>query len=101
MTFRVSVRGKFKGLSDAQRKRLADGAEASQVAFTDDGAFSYDRGLSVFTFRVQVPAEAEDDDDEVATLRALDALDAHGYPYEILKTAVTDMRTIKINRKGR
>jgi hypothetical protein len=47
-----------------------------------------------------VPAGPEDGERE-ATERAVAALDAYGYPYRILRVAVTDMRDIKIRRKGR
>lgn len=98
VVFRVSIRGKFEPLSEAQRAALA---AASGIGFTEAGAFSHDPGATVFTFRCQLPAEP-DDDDEVAELKALDVLAAHGLPVrEGYKVAVTDMRDIKIKRKGR
>ncbi|MFC5181793.1 DUF6204 family protein [Actinomadura harenae] len=95
--FRVSIRGKFGDLDDAARTALA-GGDPFGVAFTERGTFTCDGSFSVFTFRVEIPAGPDDDEDD-AGLAALAALDAHGHPYEVLKTAVTDMRDIKIRRK--
>lgn len=94
--FRVTIRGKFEPLSAEQRAKLA---EVSGIGYTEAGAFSHDEGATVFSFRCQVPAEP-DDDEEIAELRAHDLLTAHDLPIrEVLKVAVTDMRAIKIRRK--
>jgi hypothetical protein len=95
--FRVTISGKFDGLTEAGRAAVL---AASEVAFTEKGTFSHDRDLSAFTFRCQVPAGPDDGEAE-ATEGALAALQAHGVPYRVLRTAVTDMRAIKIRRKGR
>ncbi|GAA3607378.1 hypothetical protein GCM10022419_110360 [Nonomuraea rosea] len=95
--FRVTIRGKFKGLDEAGREavRATEGA-----AYTEAGTFTHDGSMSAFTFRCQVAAEPGDGEDEGA-LGAMVALEAHGHPYEILQIGVTDMRDIKIRRKGR
>ncbi|TQS30848.1 hypothetical protein FLW16_00710 [Microbispora sp. KK1-11] len=95
--FRVTIRGKFKGLDDAGRAAVT---AAGGAAYTEGGTFTNDASVSAFTFRCQVPAGPDDGEDEAA-LGAMAALDAHGHPYEILRVAVTDMRQIKIRRKGR
>ncbi|WP_245627878.1 DUF6204 family protein [Actinomadura oligospora] len=97
--FRVSIRGRFGDLDDEARAALR-GGDPFATAFTGRGTFTCDGSLSVFTFRVEVPAGPDDDEDD-AGLAALAALDAHGHPYDVLKTAVTDMRDIKIRRKRR
>jgi hypothetical protein len=94
--FRVTIRGKFKGLDDAGRATMTAGSGA---AYTEVGTFTHDASVSTFTFRCQVPAGPDDDEDDAALL-AMAALEAHGYAHEILQVAVTDMRTIKIRRKG-
>ncbi|MEV6110058.1 DUF6204 family protein [Streptomyces sp. NPDC051940] len=99
--FRVSVRGKFKDLDERQRESLRAEAGVMQTAFSEEGSFSYDSGLSVFTFRVQLAPESDDEDEDDAGLRALAALEARGYPHEVIKVAVTDMRAIKIPSKRR
>ena len=97
--FRVTIRGKFNGLSEAGRAALAGGADAFEMAFTPEGSFTYDRSPPAFTFRCQVPVEAETDGEKEAADRAAARLRAHGYPVTILRVAVTDMREIKIRRK--
>ncbi|MDA0631958.1 DUF6204 family protein [Nonomuraea sp. MCN248] len=97
--WRVTVRGKFQGLDAAARAAVL---AAGGTAYTDAGTFTHDATVSVFTFRCQVPAGPDDEDDEdAAALRALAALEAYGCPYEVLKIAVTDLRTIRVRRKGR
>ncbi|MER7016151.1 DUF6204 family protein [Saccharopolyspora sp. NPDC000359] len=95
--FRVTIRGKFDGISEAGREQVR---AAEGPAFTEAGTFTYDSSVSAFTFRCQVPAHDEDDDDKVATRRALAALQAHGHPHQVLRVAVTDMRQIKVRRKA-
>ncbi|MGW0518779.1 DUF6204 family protein [Crossiella sp. NPDC003009] len=96
--FRVTIRGKFEPLSAEQRAALA---AVSGIGYTNAGSFSHDAAATVFSFRCQVPAEA-DDDDGIAELKAEELLAAHGIPVrQVLKVAVTDMRDIKIKRKKR
>ncbi|MBN6054954.1 hypothetical protein JYK22_23660 [Nonomuraea sp. RK-328] len=87
----------FAGLDEAGRAAVRASGGA---AFTEVGTFTFDDSLSAFTFRCQVPAGPDDGEDE-ATLGALTALDAHGHGYRVLRTAVTDMRDIKIRRRRR
>jgi hypothetical protein len=98
--FRVSIRGKFNGLSEADRTTLARGADPLGVSFTPEGSFSCDASLAVFTFRCEVPAEADTDGEKEATDRAMARLETYGYPVTVLKVAVTDLREIKIRRKA-
>lgn len=95
--FRVTISGKFDGLDEAGAAAVL---AAGDAAYTEAGTFTHDQSLSAFTFRCQVPAGPDDGEDE-ATLHALAALDAHGHGYRLLRVAVTDMREIKIRRKGR
>ncbi|MFF5205386.1 DUF6204 family protein [Streptosporangium sp. NPDC000396] len=95
--FRVTIQGKFSGLDDAGRAAvLATGG----AAFTEAGTFTHDQSVSAFTFRCQVPA-GPDDGEREATQAAVAALETHGHPHHVLRVAVTDMRDIKIRRKGR
>ncbi|MFC0863729.1 DUF6204 family protein [Sphaerimonospora cavernae] len=93
--FRVTIRGKFKGLDDIGRAAVL---AASGAAYTETGMFTHDQSMSVFTFRCQAPAGPDDGEDD-AVLHAMVALDSHGHLYEILKVAVTDMREIKVRRR--
>ncbi|WP_461035863.1 DUF6204 family protein [Streptomyces mayteni] len=97
--FRVTIRGRFGALSDADRARLT-ATDLFQVAFTEAGTFTHDSSLTAFTFRAQVPAARETDGEPEAKDRAVAALEAHGFPHRILRVAVTDMRAIRIRRKG-
>jgi Family of unknown function (DUF6204) len=98
--FRVSVRGKFDSLTEAQRTTLRTENDQQNLAFTEAGTFTFDASMAVFTFRVQIPA-TPDDDEDVASELALETLRQRGYPFQTTKVAVTDMRDIKVNRKGR
>ncbi|SDI34983.1 hypothetical protein SAMN05421505_14538 [Sinosporangium album] len=95
--FRVTIRGKFKGLGEDGRATVL---AAGGIAYTEGGTFTHDQSVSAFTFRCQVPAGPDDGEDEAA-LGAMAALDVYGCSYEILKIAVTDMRDIKIRRRAR
>ncbi|GAA1581500.1 hypothetical protein GCM10009678_75360 [Actinomadura kijaniata] len=96
--FRVTVRGRFGELPEESRAALRSAADAYETAFTEQGTFSPDATLSVFSFRVQIPAGPDDDEDD-ALLRAMEILEGHGHPHEILRTAVTDLRAVKIRRR--
>ncbi|HUR04945.1 MAG TPA: DUF6204 family protein [Nonomuraea sp.] len=93
----MMISGKFDALDDTAREAVR---AASAIAFTEAGTFTHDQNVSAFTFRCQVPAGPDDGENE-ATRSAMAALDAHGHPYQLLRVAVTDMRDIKIRRKGR
>ncbi|WP_424528157.1 DUF6204 family protein [Sphaerisporangium viridialbum] len=95
--FRVTISGKFDGLTDAGRAAVL---AAGGAAFTEMGTFTHDSTVSAFTFRCQAPAGPDDGEND-AIQKAIAALDAHGHPYQVLRVAVTDMRQIKIRRKGR
>ncbi|GII75293.1 hypothetical protein Sru01_02750 [Sphaerisporangium rufum] len=103
--FRVTIRGRFAGLDDAGRAAVR---AASGLAYTEEGMFTHDPGVTAFTFRCQVPVTGEDDrpddgpDDgeDDAALRAMAALDAYAVPHEIIHIAVTDLRSVKVRRKG-
>lgn len=99
--FRVTVRGAFEGLSDADRARLATEPGLLGPAYTEHGAFTCDRTMTAFSFRCQVPAEDERDGEADATARAIAALEAHGFPHRILRVAVTDLRAVRIRRRNR
>ncbi|WP_346155957.1 DUF6204 family protein [Nonomuraea recticatena] len=54
--FRVTIRGKFKGLDAADRAAVM---AASSAAYTEVGAFTHDASVSAFTFRCRMPAGPE------------------------------------------
>ncbi|WP_311767054.1 DUF6204 family protein [Streptomyces rhizosphaericus] len=95
----MTIRGGFEELGEDEREAMRDAVDSVRVAFTEAGTFTCDRTPSAFTFRCEVPAEPDDGEQE-ATEQAIAALTAHGYPHRILRIGVTDMRNIKIRRKG-
>ena len=60
--YRVTVRGRFTGLSDPQRKSLRDRAadhDIFQSAFNGEGTLSYDDAVDFFSFRLEVRFDFE------------------------------------------
>ncbi|MFD9871343.1 DUF6204 family protein [Streptomyces niveus] len=110
-TYRVIVRGTFQELTDGARARLLEEVEEhglSQMRFTPEGSLTYDRVLKHFSFRYVVVSDAADGEEMAAALaedRAESALKAlgggAGVGFGELRSSVTDMDTMKINRKSR
>ncbi|MFB7277463.1 DUF6204 family protein [Streptomyces hydrogenans] len=106
-TYRVIVRGTFDGLSPESRERLLAEVEEHGLAamrFTEEGSLTYDRALKHFSYRLVVTSDAEDGDEMAGALaeeRVETALAALGHRHSPLKSTVTDLDTMKINRKGR
>ncbi|WP_338702101.1 DUF6204 family protein [Streptomyces sp. Q6] len=105
-TYRVIVRGTFDDLTDAARERLlAEVAEHEGIAgmrFGPEGSLAYDRTLKHFSMRYVVDSDPADGDEMAGALaeeRAEAYLQERGYPYGELRSTVTDMDTMKINRK--
>ncbi|WP_345944876.1 DUF6204 family protein [Streptomyces albus subsp. chlorinus] len=100
----MTVRGTFTELDGTSRAALRTASEGFGASFTEAGTFTCDSSLSAFTFRCQVPPPPEGevaDEEAWAAQRATEALEAHGHPHRVLRLAVTDMRGIRIRRKGR
>ncbi|WP_405801667.1 DUF6204 family protein [Streptomyces sp. NBC_01506] len=110
-TYRVIVRGTFQELTDAARAWLLAEVEEhglGQMRFTPEGSLTYDRVLKHFSYRFVVVSDAADGAEMAAVLaedRAQTALTAlaggTGVGFGELRSTVTDMDTMKINRKGR
>lgn len=110
-TYRVIVRGTFQELTDQARARLLAEVEEhglTQMRFTPEGSLTYDGVLKHFSYRFVVESDAADGEEMAAALaedRAETALKAFGGGVGVgfgeLRSTVTDMDTMKINRKGR
>ncbi|MEW1747915.1 DUF6204 family protein [Streptomyces angustmyceticus] len=106
-TYRVIVRGKWDGLTPQSRADLlagADGDALAQLRFTPEGSLAYDRALHSFSYRFVVVSDAADGEEMAAALaedKAERALRAAGLGYRELRSTVTDMDAMKINRKSR
>ncbi|MEV7288867.1 DUF6204 family protein [Streptomyces sp. NPDC093252] len=105
-TYRVIVRGTWDALTEEARARLL--AEAPEhgmtsMRFTEEGSLSYEPApLKHFSMRYVVVSDAADGDEMAAALaeeRAENALRALGYGFTGLRSTVTDLDTMKINRK--
>ncbi|WP_185806555.1 DUF6204 family protein [Streptomyces sp. RP5T] len=105
-TYRVIVRGTWEGLTDEARARLlaeaADHGMAS-MRFCAEGSLSYEPvPLKHFSMRYVVvsdPADGEEMAGAIAEDRAETTLRELGYGFAGLKSTVTDLDTMKINRK--
>ncbi|MGW8065480.1 DUF6204 family protein [Streptomyces ziwulingensis] len=107
-TYRVIVRGTWEGLSDRARARLlAEAAEhgMASMRFTEEGSLTYESSpLKHFSMRYVVVSDAADGEEmagAIAEDRAETALRGLGYGFRDLRSTVTDLDTMKINRKSR
>ncbi|MFG2776676.1 DUF6204 family protein [Streptomyces prunicolor] len=108
-TYRVIVRGTWDALTDEARQRLlGEAAEHGMLSmrFTEEGSLSYEPSpLKHFSWRYVVVSDAADGPEMAAALaedRAETALKGLGYGYGFrdLKSTVTDLDTMKVNRKS-
>ncbi|MFE4669776.1 DUF6204 family protein [Streptomyces sp. NPDC056716] len=106
-TYRVIVRGIWDGLGEEARARLvAEAAEhgMSSMRFTEEGSLSYEPvPLKHFSMRFVVVSDAEEGEEMAAVIaedRAETVLRGLGYGFTRLRSTVTDLDTMKINRKA-
>ncbi|MFJ4682325.1 DUF6204 family protein [Streptomyces sp. NPDC088789] len=106
-TYRVIVRGTWDGLTEQARARLvAEAADhgLTSMRFTEEGSLSYEPvPLKHFSMRYVVVSDAADGEEMAGALaedRAESALRALGLGFTGLRSTVTDLDTMKINRKG-
>ncbi|OWA21195.1 hypothetical protein B9W64_05420 [Streptomyces sp. CS159] len=107
-TYRVIVRGTWDGLTEDARARLlaeADEHGMTNMRFTEEGSLSYEPApLKHFSMRYVVVSDAADGEEMAGVIaqdRAEGALRALGYGFRDLRCTVTDLDTMKINRKSR
>ncbi|MFE1765728.1 DUF6204 family protein [Streptomyces angustmyceticus] len=106
-TYRVIVRGKWDGLTPQSRTELLatmDDNDLARLRFTPEGTLAYDRALHSFSYRFVIVSDAADGEEMAAALaedKAEQALRAAGLGYRELRSTVTDMDAMKINRKSR
>ncbi|MEU2280504.1 DUF6204 family protein [Streptomyces sp. NPDC013178] len=106
-TYRVIVRGTWDGLTDGARARLlAEAADhgLTSMRFTEEGTLSYEPSpLKHFSMRYAVVSDSADGEEMAGALaedRAESTLRELGYGFTGLRSTVTDLDTMKINRKG-
>ncbi|MET7288806.1 DUF6204 family protein [Streptomyces sp. NPDC005573] len=107
-TFRITVRGAFTGLTDAQRAELlAEAAEHDMLhaAFRPEGHLSYDiAARPAFTFRFSATGEEEEDILE-ATEQAEESarawLTGRGYDFKNLRSTAEDLSQAPLGKRRR
>ncbi|WP_225826719.1 DUF6204 family protein [Streptomyces naphthomycinicus] len=107
-TFRITVRGAFDALTDAQRAALlAEAAEHDvlHAAFTPDGTLTYDiTARPAFTFRFSATGEEEEDILE-ATEQAEETAKAwlaeRGYGFKRLRSTAEDLSQAPLGKRQR
>ena len=107
-TFRITVRGFFDALTQAQRSELlaeADQHDILRTAHTPTGHLSYDLSArEEFAFRFLDTGE-EEDDVTAATRRAETVaatwLDDRGYEFKNLRSQAVDLATAPLSKPQR
>jgi len=108
-TIRVTVRGSFDDLSDAQKAELIAAGDAHSdilaVEYTADGHLTYDLAARpFFTFRF---GETVDDEREIprvtarAEAKAAAWMTGRGYGFKRLTSRTVDMSEIPLGKRGR
>jgi len=104
--FRVTVRGRFRDLSDAARHFLAAAQSEHDIfrsAYTAEGTFTYDDRITFFNLRYEVRLDRADpssDDDPTglagvtAEVEAETFLTTMGFGHQLLKTEVVDVSAV-------
>ncbi|MFF5436631.1 DUF6204 family protein [Streptomyces achromogenes] len=107
-TFRITVRGAFDGLTEAQRAALlADAAEHDvlRAAFTPEGTLTYDiAARPAFVFRFSATGEKEEDileATERAEATAASWLTGRGYGYKNLRATAEDLSQAPLGKRQR
>ena len=103
--FRVTVRGRFFGLSEASRaslKAAQDEHDVSRAAFTHEGTLTYDAKIDFFSFRYEMRPRGERADEMAAQLALGEVeqfMNTMGFGYRGLKVTATDMAAVWSPRK--
>jgi hypothetical protein len=108
-TIRVTVRGSFDNLSDAQKAQLIAAGDAHAdilaVDYTAAGHLTYDLAARpFFTFRF---AEQVDDEREVAKVtaraeaKAAAWMTARGYGFKRITSQTVDLSEVPLGKRGR
>lgn len=105
-TYRVIVRGTWEGLTDEARARLlaeAPGHGLTSMRFCAEGSLTYEPApLKHFSMRYVVVSDAADGEEMAGALAedlAQRTLRDLGYGFGALRSTVTDLDTMKVNRK--
>ncbi|MGB0113038.1 MAG: DUF6204 family protein [Ilumatobacteraceae bacterium] len=98
--FRVTVRGRFRDLTDQARRYLVRSQPEHDIfvsAYTPEGTFTYDERIAFFNLRYELRG-AGPDAEELAGMEGLDEaerfLQTMGFDHSGLKVGVVDMATM-------
>jgi hypothetical protein len=107
-TFRITVRGFFDALTEAQRRELiaaADQHDILRASYTPEGHLSYDLSArEAFTFRfLETGEEASDviDATERAETAATTWLTDRGYGFKSLRSQAVDLALAPLSKRQR
>ncbi|MCY1143396.1 DUF6204 family protein [Actinoplanes sp. Pm04-4] len=106
-TVRVTVRGSFDGLSEAQLGELRAESAAHDfmnTQYTAEGYLAYDLPRPFFTFRFAEEVESAEDVPGVAVRSQAKAeawMAEHGYPIKNVTTQTVDMAEVPLGKRGR
>jgi Family of unknown function (DUF6204) len=98
--FRVTVRGRFFGLSETSRVYLSDTRgehDLSRAEFTREGTLTYDSKVDFFSFRLEVRTRGIGADEvaaEVALREVAQFMKTMGFGHRDLKVTVSDMAKV-------
>jgi hypothetical protein len=95
--FRVTVRGRFRELSEEARRYLSRVQAEHDIfvsAFTPEGTFTYDDRLAFFNLRYEVRCGADSDPAQQALAESELFLRTMGFGYSHLRTDVVDASSI-------
>lgn len=96
--YRVTVRGRFRGLDDSTRAYLVREQPEHDIfksAYTAEGTFTYDVAIRFFNLRYEVrTADGSERAGEIGLAEAQLFLHTLGYGFEKLKVNVVDTSTI-------
>ena len=107
-TLRITVRGRFRDLTDDQRAELRARAtehDVLQASFTAEGHLAYDvDARPFFTFRFLAEAETDEDVARAVTsaeAAASAALDQRGLGHQLRSTQVQDLSQAPLSKRQR
>ena len=101
--FRVTVRGRFAGLTEPARaylQRHVDEHDIFESAYTPEGTLTYDTRLDFFNLRYEMRAVDDDAAAEQARVEANPFLATMGLAHGPLKATVVDVSAMWDNNRG-
>lgn len=105
--FRVTVRGRFDGLTEQARRYLTRSQAEHDIflsAYTPEGTFTYDAAVAFFNLRYELRGSGPDAA-ELAELEGLDEaerfLDTMGFDHGALAVTVVDMSAMVDDARAR